>query len=404
MKMAAFLSVYRHKCILAALLLAFLLVLSACQSTQFLWQAARGQWQIVVSGRPLQEVISDPATSPETVSQLQFVQLLRNYAEQQLYLPVNNSYNEFVDLKRRFVVWNLFVTPELALTNETWCYPIAGCVAYQGYFDEPAALEAAQQWQQKNFDTHIGGVTAYSTLGWFDDPVLNTFLFYNPVSLAGLLFHELAHAQLYVPNDTTFNESWATAVEQEAVEQFVNDFSEPSALASPASGLADTADKHPGEGNTSLSPALISQYKAGYADRQFFVALVQETIAKLAKVYDSDATEAQKRKLKADLLTQLRQSYLQAVDEKKISNRYLNWFAAPLNNAKLSTVSNYQQWVPALRFKIRSLERNWLSFYQWSAEIAELEHTERNALLEELQLAANQEKLAALAPDKSTYQ
>lgn len=399
MKMAAFLSAFRHKWFLAGVLLAFLLALSACQSTQFLWQAARGQWQIVASGKPLQEVISDPATAPEIVSQLQFVQLVKDYAERQLHLPTNSSYEKFVDLKRRFVVWNLFVTPELAMTNETWCYPIAGCVAYQGYFDEQAALDAAQQWQQKNFDTYIGGVTAYSTLGWFNDPVLNTFLFYNPVSLAGLLFHELAHAQLYVRNDTTFNESWATAVEQEAVEQFVNDFSEPSTLASSDSGLAGNADKHTSDVRASLSPALVSQYKARYADRQVFVALAQETIEKLEKVYISDAAPEQKRRLKDDLLTQLRQSYQQAVVEKKISDRYQNWFTAPLNNAKLSTVSNYHKWVPALRFKIRSLDQNWPLFYAWSAEIAELEYAERNALLEDLNLAANREALAAIATD-----
>jgi predicted aminopeptidase len=377
MKLTAFFAKKTTSVLFAVIVISGLLTVSACQSTQFLWQAARGQWQIIAERRPLQELIRHPGTPAKTAARLRYVESIRRYAAQQLHLPVEDAYADYVDLQRPYAVWNLFVTPELELTNQTWCFPIAGCVAYQGYFSEEAAKTAAQNWQQQGFDTYIGGVTAYSTLGWFDDPVLNTFLFYDPINLAALLFHELAHRQLYIPGDTAFNESWATAVEQVAVEQFLQEIKD----FEPTVKVVDKLQ--------------IDSYRTRYKEHRLFVGLIQETVNKLREVYASDRNVDQKRKTKTKLMDQLRWQYQQAVAQRKISERYQNWFAYPLNNAKLSTVVNYHQWVPGLRFKIISLASDWPAFYRWSAKLAELDNTERTAQLEKL----NRQALLALSPE-----
>ena len=348
------------------LLLALILSVAACQSTQYFWQAARGQWQLVADRTPLPTLINDQATPENTVAQLEYVQTVRTYAEYKLHLPVGDAYGSYVDLKRPYVVWNLFVTPELELKNQTWCYPVAGCVAYQGYFNENMAKEAAKEWENNDYDTHIGGVAAYSTLGWFADPVLNTFLFYDQISLSALLFHELAHRQLYVRNDTAFNESWATAVEEEAIGQY----------------LLDATDF--GRAGRNISPEQVRRYRLRRSEREQFLTLVKTAVKELEIIYTGNLPNSEKRQLKSAVFTRLKYRYREAVAQKRLSLRYQHWFEGPLNNAKLSVISNYHQWVPGLRYKIRDLKRNWKAFYQWSNNLADADKKNRDKSLREL--------------------
>lgn len=175
-------------------------------------QAARGQLEIVRKREPIAEVVGDPATPVSLRRRLELVESARNFATERLALPDNGSYRSYADLGRDFVVWNVFAAPEFSLQPEQWCFPVAGCVAYRGYFRREAAEDEAGRLAAEGYDTHVAGASAYSTLGRFEDPVLNTMMGWSDVYLVETLFHELAHQQLYVQDDTEFNESFATVV------------------------------------------------------------------------------------------------------------------------------------------------------------------------------------------------
>jgi len=168
------------------------------------------------AARPIPDVIADPQAAPPLKQRLERAQQMRTFASAQLGLPDNGSYTRYADLKRPYVVWNVFATPELSLQLKQWCYPVVGCAGYRGYFDKAAADATADELRAEGYEVNVSGVPAYSTLGWFADPLLNTFVGGTEGQLAGLLFHELAHQVVFVGGDTTFNESFATTVEREA--------------------------------------------------------------------------------------------------------------------------------------------------------------------------------------------
>jgi len=184
-------------------------------------QAIGGQMELMRKARPIPEVIADAATSAELKHKLERVVQIRNFASQSLGLPDNDSYRRYADLQRPFVVWNVFAAPELSVEPKEWCFPFAGCVGYKGYFAEVDAQRFAAELRTQRYDVYTGGVPAYSTLGWFKDPVLNTFIRYPEAEIARLIFHELAHQVAYAKGDTTFNESFAVAVEEEGVRRWL---------------------------------------------------------------------------------------------------------------------------------------------------------------------------------------
>ncbi|ABC27913.1 predicted aminopeptidase [Hahella chejuensis KCTC 2396] len=356
---------------LLPLLLMGLLVLGGCQSTGFMLQAIQGQWEILQKKRPIEEVVQEDATPPNLRERLEYVIQVREFAATSLHLPVEEAYSEYADLERPYVVWNVFAAPEFSMRSKTWCYPIAGCVAYQGYFAEQPAHEAAAELASEAFDTHVGGVPAYSTLGWFNDPVLNTFIWYDPVDLAGLLFHELAHRRLYIKGDTAFNESWATAVEQEGVHQYLQHTANTTSQNTPPLLSAYSAD------------AINTRYAVRAQSREQFVALVKQTIGELEALYKEDISPEDKRARKTKIIEALRTRYAELAQQHKISSGYERWFNAPINNAKLLTVANYHQWTPGLRYKIRELN-DLNAFYQWSESLTDLSKEERKEVLQEL--------------------
>src|SRR4051812_10885006 len=187
----------------------------------YLIQAATGQMQIVSKRQPIAEVIRDPATSEKLKARLEYVAAARDFASRELGLPDNESYRSYADLGRPYVVWNVFAAPEFSVEPRQWCFPIAGCVVYRGYFSEAAAQRYARKLRRRGDDVAVGGVAAYSTLGHFKDPVLSTMLGWSDAQLAATLFHELAHQVVYVPGDSQFNESFATVVEEAGLERWL---------------------------------------------------------------------------------------------------------------------------------------------------------------------------------------
>lgn len=340
----------RARCRVVPLLLG--LLLSGCTSLEYYSQLAAGQWQLLQAREPVGAIIAAPTGDPQLQRRLAQAQQARSFASAELGLPDNRSYRLYADLQRPYVVWNVFATAELSLAPLTHCFPIAGCVAYRGYYQQGRARGAAALLRQEGLDTHVAGIEAYSTLGWFDDPILNTMLRWDDERLAAVIFHELAHQQLYVQDDTAFNESFASFVEQQGLRQWRD-----------RRGL----------------PALDG---AGERHKQQFIALILASRARLERLYASPRSDAEKRQGKAAEFARLRGEYRQLRDSQWHGDRRFDaWIDAPLNNAKLLPFGLYDQWVPAFAALFARAGSDWAAFYAHAAELGELPPAERERTL-----------------------
>ena len=326
-----------------------------CQSLPYYDQAINGHMEILQGRAPISDLIDDPDTPVELRDKLIFIQSIRDFAEKQLHLPVNDHYLSYVELNRPYVVWNVFAAPEFSLTPKTWCFPIVGCVAYRGYFSEQDARRFGDDLKQAGFDVFIGGAIAYSTLGWFDDPVLSTFLNLSPSETAALIFHELAHAILYIKDDTVFNEGFATAVEQEGLRRWQSSANDPK-----------------GYKNWLLKGQR----------RQRFIRLVSKYRAKLQDLYQGNLSLAEKRSQKAAVFNQLRSEFLDLKSNHSAMAAYDAWFSHPLNNAQLISVATYHNWVPAFRNIMVESGGDLEEFYRRCRQLAQKDATERHRILE----------------------
>jgi predicted aminopeptidase len=195
-------------------------MLAGC-GTLYVAQAARGQMQILNARKPIPRVLADPAVDAKLKTRLEEVRAAREFAWRELGLPNNKSYTSYADLKREYVTWSVVATPEFSVDPLEWCFPIVGCVSYRGYFREASAAKYAARLEAEGLDVTVGGVPAYSTLGKFNDPILSTMMSYGDDEIASIIFHELSHQLVYVPGDTSFNEAFAVAVEQEALARWL---------------------------------------------------------------------------------------------------------------------------------------------------------------------------------------
>ena len=333
--------------------LAAALLLGGCSTLDYYGHLARGHLQLLQAREPITELLADPGTDAGLKQRLAMALQARRFASTALHLPDNRSYRLYADIQRPFVVWNVFATTEFSLDPQQHCFPIAGCVAYRGFYSQGRARGMAALLKQRGLDTYLGGVEAYSTLGWFDDPILNTMLRWSDERLVAVIFHELAHQQLYVANDTAFNESFATFVERQGLRQW-----------RAARGMAP-ADP-PGE-----------------RQREQFTALVLASRERLERLYASGLAEEQMRAGKQAEFARLRAEY-QALREGEWggTGRYDGWMAAPLNNAKLLPFGLYDRWVPAFAALFAQAEGDWPRFYQRVTALGKLPENERQQALQ----------------------
>ncbi|MBI3777567.1 MAG: aminopeptidase [Gammaproteobacteria bacterium] len=336
-------------------LLLVLVILGGCASPLYYAQAVSGQMEILTKRRPVEEVLADPATTPETRRQLELVRRLRDFASRELRLPDNRSYRSYADLERPFVVWDVFAVPELSLEPKQWCFIVAGCVPYRGYFARDKAEQFAASLKSKGYDVYVGGVPAYSTLGWFDDPLLNTFLHRSEAELAGLLFHELAHQKIYVSGDSAFNESFATVIELEGVKRWFRQ-----------SGDAKEAEA----------------YRLKIRRREEFTALVLKHRAPLKDIYASNLSDAEKRAAKARVFEELRGEYAKLKTSWDGYAVFDNWFKQDLNNAHLVAIGLYNQYVAAFQKLLAQQGDDLMAFYRSVKETANLPKDERDLALQ----------------------
>jgi predicted aminopeptidase len=300
------------------------------------------------------------------------VQKLRAFAAKDLRLPVDGHYEKYADVHRPFVVWNVEAAPEFSLEPKTWWYPLVGSLEYRGYFSEQAARNYAARLQKQRYDVYVGGVTAYSTLGWFKDPILNTFIFDPEPDLAETLFHELGHQRVFASGDTDFNEAFATTVGQEGARRWLR-----------ANGDTSACEK----------------YLAELRRTREFANLIMATRERLKTLYEDERTAEgnlkavkkkravppeQLREQKQQLLNRLQQEYTQLKAQWGGNTTYDDWFAAPVNNAQLNSVAAYYDLVPAFERLLKQNGGDLEKFYEAADRLAREPKTERDRWLRTL--------------------
>ena len=343
----------------AALLLAgaalVIAAIGGCGTFSYYGQAVLGHLDVMNRARPIEAQLADGATPPELRAKLARALEIREFATRELDLPANGSYRAYADLDRPYVVWNVFAAPEFSVEPRASCFPVAGCVSYRGYYGQADADAFAAGLRAEGYDVFVYGVPAYSTLGWFDDPVLNTFVRYPDAELARLVFHELAHQLVYVKGDTMFNESFAVAVEEEGVRRWLA--------------------RHSDERERSV-------YAQQRERRAQFVELVLRYRERLEAFYREPLPAEAKRAGKARLFAEMAADYSALKAERWGGwSGYDRWFERGVNNAQLASVATYEELVPAFRALLAQQDGDMARFYGAVRKLAQLDQGERDAAL-----------------------
>ena len=330
--------------------------LSACSTLGYYGHLARGEYGLLAARRPIERVVADPAVTDAVKARLRVAEQARTFASARLKLPRNASYTQYADLQRPFATWNVFAANEFSVDAVKRCYFLVGCLDYRGYFDRDRAQAEAARLQAQGLETWIGGSAAYSTLGWFADPILNTMLRRGDDDLAATIFHELAHQVVFVNGDTEFNESFATFVQREGLDQWRQ-----------SRGLAAAADQE-------------------LAQDDAVARLVVGTRERLRSVYASSLPADVKRQRKQAEIEALRSEYRRLRDTEWHGNGgYDEWIDTPINNAKLLPFGLYHRSVPAFAALFEQQQRDWPAFYAAVARLAKLAPGARAAAIDALQ-------------------
>ena len=342
----------------AALALAALCLGSGCADLGYYRQSVGGHLDLMARAKPVDDWLADAATPAALKQRLALAKQMRDFSVQELKLPDNSSYRAYADLQRPAAVWNVVAAPALSLQLKTWCYPVTGCVGYRGYFDRAAADALGAQLRAEGWDVSVYGVPAYSTLGWTNwlggDPLLNTFVNGGEGELARLIFHELAHQQLYVADDTLFNESFATAVERIGTRLWLE-----------RHGDAATRE----------------QYRLVQQRRQDFRELTKHWRDQLEALYASQRSDDAKRAAKAELLAQLRADHALMKQQRWDGFAgYDAWFAN-VNNASLGVLAAYTDLVGDFERLFAQQGSDFERFYAEVLRIGALPKAERHATL-----------------------
>jgi predicted aminopeptidase len=334
----------------AIVLAAVILPVGGCYELQ----AAAGQARLMFARRPIVRVLQNPKTPAKLRAQLERVNDIRDFASRELGLPDNGSYRSYADTGRSYVVWNVFAAPEFSVEARQWCYPIVGCVAYRGYFSELAARRFGDGLRAQGDDVAVGGVAAYSTLGHFDDPILNTMMGWDDVELAAIVFHELTHQLIYVADDSSFNESLASFVEAEGVRRWLKSRGREEDLA---------------------------RYEERQRRYELVTQLLIEARAGLAALYASGLDADAMRVAKRAAFAALRASYENLRAGWQGEAPFDAWFAADLNNAHLVSVATYASCVPGFARELEGVGGDLPRFYVRVRELSRLPKDRRDAVV-----------------------
>ncbi|VAW75470.1 PUTATIVE ZINC PROTEASE PROTEIN, partial [hydrothermal vent metagenome] len=345
------------KLILTTLVVIVMGLLQSCATIGYYSQSVNGHMSIWLGRQDIERLIKNKGADKITEkARVWFKRVLeiRAFATQSLALPDNYSFKSYSDIGRSHVLWNVVAAPEFSLTPKRFCFPVAGCLSYKGYFAKRKALREAQRLKALGYDVYVGPVSAYSTLGWFADPILSSFAAWSEDVLSGLMFHELAHQRVYIKGDTAFNESFATVVEIEGIRRWTNHRKQ-----------ADLAKR----------------YMLNKKHETEFIAMVLKHRKKLAKLYQSTLKDPVKRRHKITIFNQLRTEYTNLKKKWGGYRGYDNWMSHSLNNAKLASLSTYYKFVPAFQYLLKHNRNDMPAFYRAVKKIGAMPVAQRHAVL-----------------------
>jgi len=333
------------------------LITASCSNIGYYAQSIAGGYEVLAGREPIEDILADPATPAELKGKLETVVKIRNFATSDVQLPDNDSYRTYVDLKRPYAVWNVFATPEFSMEMKEWCFLFVGCVRYRGYFDETDANSYADELRGEAFDVYVAGIEAYSTIGWFDDPMMNTIINRDEVRLAGLIFHELAHQVVYIKGDTAFNEGFAVAVEIEGVKRWIE---------------------------KNGSPDLLTKFEVRKDRHRQFVELVTSTRDKLAVLYKEPLSAEEMRNIKRDIIQNMQSEYQQLKQSWDGYDGYDRWFSQPVNNAQIAAVTTYRDYVHAFQALLADNKFNMPDFFEAVKSLGDLNSDRRQEAISAL--------------------
>jgi predicted aminopeptidase len=333
----------------------FVFLCVSCSSVDYYRDAINGHFEILNKAEPIDEIIARETTAPELKTTLLNIKKAREFATLELFLPDNGSYRKYADIGREFVAWNVVATDEFSVDPEEWCFPVAGCVCYKGFFNPKDANLFATELSDQGLDTYVSGALAYSTLGWFNDPIISTMLTRSESHYISVLFHELAHQKLYIENDTAFNEAFATSVAEEGIRRWFDR----------------------GSKSDAYQEFLISRQRS----REFH-ELILNARQKLNNLYGQKISQNLMRREKQEIFHQLQIDYQELKEYWGGDDRYDAWMSKKLNNAHLALVATYNDLVPIFRLMLFQSNGDLNSFYDRVASISSQPYEKRHKVLQ----------------------
>ncbi len=336
------------------MLLVLVLGCTGCSTIGYYHQSITGHFALISKREPITDIVNDSERDEKLIEQLKLAQQLRSFASSTLKLPDNDSYRSYVQLDRPYVTWNVFAAPEFSTVLQQWCFLVIGCVQYRGYFDENKAQSYAARLTDRGFDVFVAGVPAYSTLGWFDDPLLSTMLNRGEIITASYIFHELAHQQYYVKGDSAFNEAFATAVEELGVRRWLQQ--------------QQRIDE-------------LNKYENWLKQKTVFFTFINSARQEFEQLYTQDLTAEAMRIEKTNKIAKFRENFENLSKQNNQLSRYAQWVSGPLNNAQLGAIALYRDLVPAFKRIFELCNSDFKLFYKRVEEISKIPEVQRNSIL-----------------------
>ena len=347
----------QHKIIKYSILILGTFTVSACSSFGYYMDLMSGHSELLEQQKPISEILANKKTESKLRQLLETSQKIRDFASKELYLPENDSYRTYANIKRPYAVWNVVAAKEFSIKPKKWCFLFVGCLSYRGYFSKEDASTYANELKKEGYDVYVAGAKAYSTLGWFDDPLLNTMMYKSEARRAGIIFHELAHQVVYIDDDSAFNEAFATTVEQEGIRRW----------------MAKKGKNKQYE-----------QYRVNKKRDAQLNALLRETREKLKQLYKTKINEKEKRQEKKLIFSLMQKKYQLLKKSWGDYTVYDKWMSQELNNAHLLLIATYHNLVPAFKAMLKKENNNLKKFYNAVEQLGQLDKEKRNKQLKQL--------------------
>ena len=326
------------------------LTVSACSSFGYYMDLMAGHSELLEQQKPVAEILAEKETKPKLRKLLETSQDIRDFASKNLHLPENDSYRTYADLKRPYAVWNVVAAKEFSIKPKKWCFLFVGCLSYKGYFSKEEATAYGNELKKEGYDVYVAGANAYSTLGWFDDPLLNTMMYKSEARRAGIIFHELAHQVVYIDNDSAFNEAFATTVEQEGIRRWLDE-----------KGKSDQYEEY-----------LLNKKRDSQLNQ-----LLKKTRENLKALYKTKISDEEKRQSKKTIFLLMQKKYQQLKKSWDGYNAYDKWMAQKLNNSHLLLIATYHDLVPTFEAMLKKENDDLKKFYDAVEEFGQLDREKR---------------------------